>query len=218
MFIILPIALLVAIIYFWSAQIHRAKLRSSLRFIDDNSPRLRISVVACKPQSVNYIASLLKSESTAYQVIIVADFEKQASLLRQAIEYFGLFKTSLAPNGEIEEGAIRNLLRSHRRLFAKLIVVDSPHSSSYTPFEVGAAISSYNYNLQIHSRRGLQPQAIENMLLELATRPEESVEQITSALGERFKLICREAALHKNAGKIEVKPNRRIKVNYRILK
>ncbi len=213
--ILLPI---VALLYmlFRKAKIE-AKLRESLHFNEGGSPRLRISVVVTRPQSVSYIASLLNSESTSYQVVVVADFSDKEQLLKEMVEYFGLFKTSYASNEELPQGAIRSLLRSYRRLFSRVVVVDSPHDGRYTPFEVGAVISSYNYNLQIDSSKGLRPRAIENLLLELATRPEGSVELITSAVGERVKLICREAALPKGVDKIEIKPSRHRKINYKLL-
>ncbi|MFI3281040.1 MAG: hypothetical protein R3Y44_03590 [Rikenellaceae bacterium] len=169
-------------------------------------------------RSVNYIAESLKSESSAYQVVIVADFQRHEQLLRSITHYFGLFKTQYSPSDELAQGAVRALFRSHRRLFSKVVVVDSPRSSRYTPFEVGAVVSSYNYNLQVDSKRALRPRAIENLLLELALRPEGSVEQITSMIGERFKLLCREAALPSGVEKIEVKRNRRVKIGYRVLK
>ncbi|MFR9539306.1 MAG: hypothetical protein SNI49_04035 [Rikenellaceae bacterium] len=203
----------------WSRTFMRyARLRETIHFDESTSPRLRISVVVGQGQSVNYIASLIKSESTAYQVIIVDDFSEKQSLLRDITQYFGLFKTSYTSSGELPQEATRTLLRSHKRLFSKVIVVDSAQSKDYTPFEVGAVISSYNYNLQIYSRRTLRVRAIENLLLELALRPEGSVEKITSMFGERIKLICREAALPEGVDKIKIDNRKSIKIKYRILK
>ncbi len=219
MLIIVLIILLAIIFTMWSRTFMRyARLRESIHFDESTSPRLRISVVVGQGRSVNYIASLIKSESTAYQVIIVDDFSEKQSLLRDITQYFGLFKASYTSNGELPQEAIRTLLRSHKRLFSKVIVIDSAQSKDYTPFEVGAVISSYNYNLQIHSRRTLRVRAIENLLLELALRPEGSVERITSMLGERIKLICREAALPEGVDKIKVDRHKAIKIKYRILK
>ncbi len=219
MFLIIAIlALSIVLINFSKRTLKRAELRRSLNLIDELSPRLKISVVACGPRSITYIASLLLSESSAYQVIIVDDFSRNQGELNKITRYFGLLKTNYTPTEETPEGSIRALYRSHKRLFAKVVVVDSPKSKSYTPFEVGAEVSSYNYNLQIRSKRGLQPQAIEELLLEIAIRPEGSIEKITSCIGERFTLIYREAALHNGEAKIEVKNNRHIKISYRVLK
>lgn len=208
-----------AAIYLYTrhAEAKRAKLRESLSYIDDISPRLQISVVVSGHKGVGYIASLLRSESTSYQVIVVADFAEQLTLLREITQYFGLFATTPSHNGEIQQGAIRTLYRSHKRLFTKLVVVDSPRSKLYTPYEVGASVSDYIYNLQIRSHRTLRPEAISNLLLEMATRPEGEIEKITSRRGERFKLIFRETALANSSHKIKCNKYRCIRIGYRIL-
>ncbi len=219
MFLIALIILLIIIFIFWTRSIMRySRLRETIHMDDNLSPRVRISVVSAQGRGVNYIASLLKSESSAYEVIIVDDFSLKESTLREIVQYFGLFKASYSTNGELAQGAIRSLYRSHKRLFSKVIIVDSPHSKEYTPFEVGAVVSSYNYNLQIRSRRTLRSRAIEYLILELALRDEGSVEKITSRIGEGIRLICREAALPDGADKIEIDSRREIKIGYRILK
>ncbi len=219
MLLIALITLLVVIFILWTNYVMRqARLREVIHFDDTASPRLRISVVSQYGKGVNYIASLLRSESTAYEVIIVDDFSQKESTLREVIQYFGLFKASYSTSGELPQGAIRSLFRSHKRLFSKVVIVDSPHSKEYTPFEVGAVVSRYNYNLQLRSQRPLRSKAIEHLLLELAWREEGSVEQIESRLGERIKLICREAALPEGADKIVVDSRRKIKISYWILK
>ncbi len=194
-----------------------SELRRSLHFDHDLTPQLRISVIVTRARSVSHIASMLRSESTAYQVIVVDDFSQKENLLRQLSQYFGLFKVSYTPTAELPPMATRSLLRSHRRLFSKVVVVDSPASHLYTAFEVGAAISSYNYNLQIYSSRVLRPTAIENLLLELSMRSEEAIEEITSAIGERVKLLYREAALPSDVEKINLKRRKRVRIIYRLL-
>ncbi len=219
MLLIALIILLIILFIFWVNYVMRyARLREMIHFDDNASPRLRISVVSAQGRGVNYVASLLKSESTAYEVIIVDDFSQKESTLREIIQYFGLFKVSYSTCGELPTGAIHSMYRSHKRLFSKVVIVDTPHSKEYTPFEVGAVVSRYNYNLQLRSPRPLRSRAIEHLLLELACRPEGSVEQITSLLGERIKLICREAALPEGADKIVVNSHRKIKIGYWILK
>ncbi len=219
MFIIAIFILLIVLFAILDRHIsHRTKLRDTIDYNGEDSPRLRISVIVHRPRSINYIASLLKSESTSYQVVVVSDFSHDRTLLHDIVHYFGLFKVSYQPTNELPAHAIRSLYRSHRRVFSKIVVIDSPQSNLYTPFEVGAVVSSYNYNLQIRSSRTLRERAIENLTLELAIRPEGEIEQITSSRGERFKLICREAALPASANKIEVPAEKEIKIKYRILK
>ncbi len=220
MLLIIIISLLAIAISLWVRHtLRHSQLRESLTFSDGDSQRLRISVVVTHPQSVNHVASFLNSESTSYQVIIISDFSRNEHLLHEIIAYFGLFRANYtSDNDELPRGAIRSLLRSHRRLFSKIVVVDSPSSGEYTPFEVGAVVSSYNYNLQIDSPKRLRPRAIENLLLELAIRPEGSIEKISSAIGERVRLLYREAALPEGINKIEVKASRHRKINYRLLK
>ncbi len=211
------IAVAIAIYRYSRHAAHRRALRESIHFIDDISPRLRISIVVSGTRGIGYITSLLRSPSTSYQVVIVADYAAEVNLLREITQHFGLFAANYTPSGEILPGAIRTLYRSHKQLYSRVIVVDSPASSHYTPFEVGAAVSDYNYNMQIASTRTLREEAIYDLLLELASHPEGSIEKITSRLGERFKLICREAALPEGDNKIKVRKGRRLKLSYRIL-
>ncbi|MFR9504245.1 MAG: hypothetical protein SNH73_07355 [Rikenellaceae bacterium] len=214
------IIVLVAIAIYAISQIasSRKRLRNSLNYHDQGTSRLRICVVVSGIKEISYIASLLQSESTSYQVVVVADYASHPNLLHSTIQYFGLFPASYSSTGEIESEAIRALYRSHKRIFSRVVVVDSPYHRGYTPFEVGAAISEYNYNLQIYSSRTLRTRAINNLLLELSTQPEGNIEQITSAIGERFKLLYREAALPRGKYKIEINRSKQMKIYYRILK
>lgn len=218
MFITIVLSLLIIAIILISMRARRsAELRAMLRFDHDLAPQLRISVVVTRARSVSHVASMLRSESTAYQVVVVDDFSAKANLLRQITQYFGLFKASYTPSGELPPMAISSLLRSHRLLFSKIVVVDSPASSLYTPYQVGAAVSSYNYNLQIRSSRRLRPTAIENLLFELSTRSEEAIEEISSAIGEKVRLLSREAALPSGTSPIHRARRKRVRILYRLL-
>ncbi len=218
MLLIIAIALLVVAFYLYHRrEVRLGERRRTLRYDTGASPRLKISVVVDGGKSLHYIASLLREESTAFEVIVVADFERDEDILRNLIKYFGLFAVSYTPYGELHQGAIRTLFRSYRRLYSRLVIVWSPTSSDYTPFEVGAAVSSYDYNLQIHSPRTLRPTAIEDLLLELSLRAEGSVDKITSLLGERIKLTTRDKALSKNSASGSNKKGKHIRIGYKIL-
>ncbi len=218
MFITIIIVLISIAFITISTRLHRnTKIRDSLYFDDNLAPQLRISVIITSARSVKHIASMLLSESTSYQVIVVSDFSQNQTLLRQITQYFGLFRTSYAPSGELPPDAVRGLLRSHRRLFSKVMVVDSPTSNIYTAFEVGAAVSTYNFNLQIRSPRSLRAKAIENLLIELSIHPEGEVEEIRSAIGERIKLVTRESALPSGLQRNPADHKKRIYITYRLL-
>ncbi len=218
MSIILPLILLAAALFGWLFQRrlrYLAAVREALCALDLSSPRLSISVVVGGLLSVERVAALLKSEYATYQLVVVADYSSNPALLRDLIHYFGLFRA--APTSD--EVAIRALYRSHRRLFAHVVVVDASASSGYTPFEVGAWVSHSRYNLQLLATRPtLRPRAVASLLYELASRPEGSVERITSTIAERYIVQCREAALPSSLRKIRVDAARELKISYRILK
>ncbi len=219
MLVIILIICVMLLLFLLGEQSHRdAVLRDELSEIDLTAPRYSISVVVTGGCSVRYVASLLRSEPATYEVIVVADYEANESLLRSLIRYFGLFKVSFAPNGELTTGAVRGLYRSHKKLFGRVVVVDSPSACGNTPFEVGAAVSVSIFNLQIYASRTLRRRAIAYLLLELSSRSGGDVEQITSRVGERFKFLIREAALPLCSHRVEVDKNRCVTINYRILK
>lgn len=195
----------------------RKALRSTLKYEAAVAPRLRISVVVSGAQSVGYISSLLRSESVAYQVVVVDDFARRETLLHSAIKYFGLFKVGYTSSGELPRDAVRGLYRSHRRLYDRLLLVDSPRSDHYKESEVGVVLSSYQYTLMLHSPRVLLPSAIDDLLLEIALYPEGAVDEIQSQRGERFKLLKRECALLLAGAQRQVRSRQVVKINYKIL-
>lgn len=211
------IAVAVAIYLYSQNELHKEKLRALIKNIDDLSPRLRISVVVRGVKGVGYISSLLRSESTSYQIVVVADYSKNIALLSEITHHFGLFAVSYTDSDKIQAGAIRTLYRSHRRLYSRVVLVDSPDSRNYTPFEVGAVASDFNYNLQLYSARTLRPEAIHYLLVELSMRHEGSVEKITSRIGERFKLVLREAALPQKGSPVRINKSHRATIKYKIL-
>lgn len=191
---------------------------SSLHFESESAPRLRISVVVVGAKGVDYITSLLSLESHSYEIVVVADFASDSESLHALSQRFALIKVNYIPNGEVEAEAVRGLYRSFRRIYSRLLVVDSPRSEEYAPYEVGAAMSSYDYTLLLSSHRTLRSDAIDNLLLELATRPEGSVDSIGSSLFERFHLTTREYFLPQGATKKYSRRGKKIKIDYRILK
>lgn len=217
MLLIIAISLLIVAFYLYRRhQKDQVELRKSLHFDHDSSLRLRISVVATEIESVSYLASLLREESNAYQIIAVGDFSQREPLLRAINHYFGMFRVSFLPTGELPEDALRGVFRSHRRLYSKLIVVDSAISNRYSPLEVGTAVSNYDYILHLRSPNTLRAGAINNLLLELSLRHEGSVEMIVSKLGEGAKLIRREAIEPLLRGKHKVKRENIVRLNYNI--
>ncbi len=211
------IAVAVAIYSYSRYASHKREVRRSLKYIDDISPRLRISVVVSGIKGVGYISSLLRSPSTSYQVVVVGDFAANLALLREITQHFGLFAANFTYSDQLTAGAVRSLYRSHKRLYSRVIIVDSPSSKLYTPFEVGATVSDYNYCLLLHTSRTLLTEAIHDLLFELSSRPEGEVEKITSHRGERFALLLREAALPMGKEHITINKKRRIKIGYPLL-
>ncbi len=196
---------------------HKQELRRSLKNIDDISPRLRISVVVSGAKGVGYITSLLRSTSTSYQVIVVGDFSANLPLLSELTHHFGLFAAHFSHCEQLPTGAVRTLYRSHKQLFSRVIIVDSPSSKLYTPFEVGAIVCDYNYCLLLRSSRTLHQMAIYDLLFELSTRPEGEIQKITSMIGERYSLLLREAALPREKGGITIAKKNRLRLSYPLL-
>ncbi len=218
MLLIIVIAALAAIFYGYHRRTkRRAQLREMLRLNADISPRLRISVIVDGAHSVGYIASLMRSDSTSYQLIIVDDFSHQEPLLRAAAHYFGLFRATYDPPAGPLKDAFRGLYRSHRRLYSKLVIVDSAASNKYRPHQVGATISSYDYSLLLKAPSTLKATAIEDLLLEIAMRQDEEVEEIRTIIGQRVRLLRREAVIAPCATKEHGKRGRVIKIDYKIL-
>ncbi len=198
--------------------VENRRFRNSLHFGAEIIPRLRISVVAPRSQSIGCVASLLKSESNAYQVVVVDDFSRHAKLLEAIISHFELIKVGYTPGGELPEDAVRGVYRSLRRLYSKLLIVDSPHDDLYTAEQVGAALSSFDYTLLLDSQRPLRPTAIDDLLLEIALRPQGQVDEIASRRGEKFRLVRREAAATLNTRARAPYGKHIVEIDYKILK
>ncbi len=162
---------------------------------------------------------MLALSSASFELIVVAPFFKERGALHALAQRFSLIKTHYTPNGVVGSDSIKGLYRSFRRIYSRLVVVDcSHHDHHHSPLEIGASVSKYDYILHIYSHRVLQLDAIDNLLLELATRPEGSVESLESMLFERFKLYRRESILGRGGQGRSSSNRSRLKINYRILK
>lgn len=215
--IVAIVAITIVLYQYFVTTRRRTQFRNSYIFDADVSPHLRISVVVSGMKERDKIAEMLQGESNSYEVIVVTDFGSAQDDLRKIVQHFKLFKASYLPSGELPDKAIRGVYRSHRRLYSKLLVVDSPASDHYSPFEVGAVVSSYDYNLQIRSQRTLRKTAIRDLLLELAMYPESSVVEIRSRIAEPIKLILREDGLPSVKKGNQHKGQHKIKIYYKVL-
>ena len=117
------------------------------------------------------ISELLQQEYERYEVIIILNASQEADLLKKIITRYRLIQVNTPTRSELP-CEVRHLYRSRQRSFRRLIVVDAPYSSQYEAWNVGIAISSYEYILPLNGNAALYPKAIENIAIALCTAPQ----------------------------------------------
>ncbi len=177
-----------------------------------------ISTITTRIESVEQICQLLSSQSNLYEVIAIDNFFSREELLCSIIQHFSLIRVNFIASKEIPQNAIKGLYRSHKRLFARLIVIERNHSHTVSAAQIAASLSSFDFTLELPHHKILRPKAIESLVMEIASRESDQTDQIKSAIGERFILLRREWALAERDAAQNIAKANRILIPYKILK
>lgn len=142
----------------------RAGCSQSLGFIG-------CSAICYGIEQTQQISELLQQEYERFEVIIVLNAIQESDLLKEIITRFRLIQVNTPTRSELP-CEMRRLYRSRQRSFRRLIVVDAPYSTQYEAWNVGIAISSYEYVLPLKGNVALYPKAIEHIAIALCTAPQ----------------------------------------------
>lgn len=126
------------------------------------------SVVCSGIADREQIADLLRQEYERYEVIVVLDSSFQAEALHEIVSHYRMVSVNCTPTLELPT-SIRHLYRSRQRSYRRLIVVDTPHCSTYNDWNAGILVSSFDYILPISDGMALYNRAIENLAIALCS-------------------------------------------------
>ena len=151
------------------------------------------SVVCSGIADREQIADLLRQEYERYEVIVVLDSSFQAEALHEIVSHYRMVSVNCTPTLELPT-SIRHLYRSRQRSYRRLIVVDTPHCSTYEDWNAGVMVSSYDYILPIFNGMALYNRAIENLAIVLCSVAPASAICLRSTLSPTI-LVSRRAVI-----------------------
>lgn len=132
--------------------------------------RVGISVLAAGRTSLARCEELMAVEYPDFEVVLLFDGATNPALLHQLIKRYHLIRVDYLPSGELHPAAVRGLYRSRRRLYRRLVVVDSV-ASGCRALDVMADVATRGFLLPLADQRSLSSRAVEHLALELALCP-----------------------------------------------
>ncbi len=184
----------------------------------DMEERRGITLVVGYVPSVEYICSLLNSSINLYEVIVVDSFIGRERLLADVIHYFGLIRVNFVATGRVEQSSVEGLYRSHRHISSRLVLVRCSAEGGVAPAQIASTICSYDFVLELPRLARLRSDAIARLLVEIALREPEDIDQIKSRCGERFSLLRREIVASGGLAMHNIARANTVNIMYRILK
>ncbi len=221
MFLIITVLLFaaaIAIYIYQSNAMHIRRYLCSTVADSDKCESRGISIIATQIESIEQICSLLSHRTNLYEVVAIDNFDNREELLSSIIQHFSLIRVNFIPSKEIPQNAIKGLYRSHKRLFARLIIIECDHPRAVTPSQIAASLSSYDFTLELPHRKILRQGAIEMLLVEISRRNPDDIDEMKSVIGERFKLLRREWAVAERFASQNIAKSNRVLIPYKILK
>lgn len=131
--------------------------------------RVGISVLAAGHNSLARCEELMAVEYPDFEVVLLFDGATNPALLPQLIKRYHLIRVDYLPSGELHPAAVRGLYRSRRRLYRRLVVVDSV-AMGRRALDVMADVATRGFLLPLADHRSLSSRAVEHLALELALR------------------------------------------------
>lgn len=131
--------------------------------------RVGISVLAAGHNSLARCEELMAVEYPDFEVVLLFDGATNPALLHQLIKRYHLIRVDYLPSGELHPAAVRGLYRSRRRLYRRLVVVDSV-ATGRRALDVMADVATRGFLLPLADHRSLSSRAVEHLALELAFR------------------------------------------------
>lgn len=131
--------------------------------------RVGISVLAAGHNSLTRCEELMAVEYPDFEVVLLFDGASNPALLHQLIKRYHLIRVDYLPSGELYPMAVRGLYRSRRRLYRRLVVVDSV-ATGRRALDVMADVATRGFLLPLADHRSLSSRAVEHLALELALR------------------------------------------------
>lgn len=131
--------------------------------------RVGISVLATGHNSLARCEELMAVEYPDFEVVLLFDRATNSALLHQLIKRYHLIRVDYLPSGELHPMAVRGLYRSRRRLYRRLVVVDSV-ATGRRALDVMADVATRGFLLPLADHRSLSSRAVEHLALELAFR------------------------------------------------
>lgn len=152
-----------------------------------------ISVLCSGVKELAQVENLLSAEYSRYEVIVVLDSVRYPVEFAELASRYRMIRVEYVPTREFPASGIRELGRSRRRSFRRLVLIDRAQDTPGGDFDAAAGVASYDYLLPLREGCYLMPDAIERLVAEAGERPVGELALVRSWVGEPVSMFCREA-------------------------
>ncbi len=146
-----------------------------------------ISVLCFGATDAAQVAALLAEEYACYEVIVALDRQRQPALYAELVARYGMIAVT-PPAG------VRELRRSCRRNFRRLVLLDRAEESAAGGCEAALCAASCDYVLPLHGATVLRPGAIRRLAMAVGERPAGRTALVRTRVGPAVRLFARETA------------------------
>ncbi len=141
------------------------RLAERMRCVAADAPGgIGISVLCFGATDAAQVAALLAEEYACYEVIVALDRLRQPALYAELVARYGMIAVT-PPAG------VRELRRSCRRNFRRLVLLDRAEESAAGGCEAALCAASCDYVLPLHGATVLRPGAIRRLAMAVGERP-----------------------------------------------
>ncbi len=170
----------------------KSRIVESMQGLRSDAPDgIGVSVL-CHAESLAQIERLLASEYARYEVVAVVDSARQRELTEALVVRYNMIEVGHRVTGDLPTEGIRRLMRSRRRWFRRLIIVDF-HGTERAGFDAAAEVATYDFVLPLRRGVVLQRRAVERLVGEVASEGAGRVQIVAGITAPRVMLISRAA-------------------------
>lgn len=153
--LLLSVAMFVGAILF-IARWHRTYGKVSVaHLLNEDIGHLGVSAVVSYPETETPLVALLEEEYPRSEAIIITDLERACTRLADMVERYNLVRVS-----HDHLVGVRNLYRSRRRAFRRVVVVDLPMEHSGEATTIGRKVALYDNLLYLQGESIIEPNAL----------------------------------------------------------
>lgn len=157
----------------------------------DGCARRGVSLLCRDVGGVERLRNLLAVEYPDYEVVVVADSQRNPTSLQRIVAEYRMVVVDARPMERGQMLCVRRMYRSANRCYRRLLLLDVATTGERADLDAAFEVASYDYLLPLWGEERLLSGAVERLMVEVDAQPASDETIIATCVGAPLRLVAR---------------------------